>query len=89
MMEIEVVYARPQQQLVRRLTVADGCTVGEALECSGLLATFGGALPEGLQAGVFGQLKRLDEFLLPGDRVEIYRPLRADPKQARRERLRR
>ncbi len=85
---VEVVYAQPQTQALIALQLAPGSTLWEAVEQSGLL----GQYPE-LQAradelrdnvGIFGALKPADTVLKSGDRVEIYRPLVMDPKQARR-----
>ena len=80
---IEVAYARPDEQVVVALSVPDGTTAGEAVERSGLAARF----PEiagDPKLGVFGKSVAADTPLATGDRVEIYRPLQADPKQARR-----
>jgi putative ubiquitin-RnfH superfamily antitoxin RatB of RatAB toxin-antitoxin module len=80
---IEVVYARQEEQVVIALTVPAGTTAGGAVERSGLAARF----PEitgDLKLGVFGKAVTAETPLAPGDRVEIYRPLTADPKQARR-----
>jgi len=84
--EIEVACATPQRQSVVRLTVPRGCTVGEAVERSGVLREFPELSPDGLKMGVFGSLRKPEDPLEPGDRVELYRPLIADPKQARRQR---
>ncbi len=83
---VEVAYAKPDEQLILRLEVAPGTTLRQAIEQSGILDR----LPEidrtNLKVGVFGKLKKPDQVLREGDRVEIYRPLIADPKQVRRER---
>ena len=57
-----------------------------AVERSGLLREFPELSPDALKMGVFGSLRKPEDPLEPGDRVELYRPLIADPKQARRQR---
>jgi putative ubiquitin-RnfH superfamily antitoxin RatB of RatAB toxin-antitoxin module len=84
---VEVVYALPEVQKVVELPWVAGITVGEALEQSGILEEFKLDLASA-KVGIFGRLCRLDFKLKPGDRVEIYRPLATDPKQARRGKLR-
>lgn len=83
---VEVVYATPQQQTVIPLQVPAGTALGQAIVLSGI----GQRHPEidlGTQAvGVFGELATLERVLRDGERIEIYRPLLADPKQARRRR---
>ncbi|HZR36236.1 MAG TPA: RnfH family protein [Nevskia sp.] len=86
--DIEVACATPRRQAVVQLTVPRGCTVGEAVERSGLLREFPELSPDSLKLGVFGSLRKPEDPLEPGDRVELYRPLIADPKQARRQRAR-
>lgn len=85
---VEVVYALPRRQSVREVRVDAETTVREAIECSGLLAEhpeidLGVAL-----VGVHGRRVPLETRLEQDDRVEIYRPLTADPKDARRRRAR-
>ncbi len=84
--DIEVACATPRRQAVVALSVPRGCTVGEAVERSGLLRQFPELRPDELKMGVFGSLRKPEDPLEPGDRVELYRPLIADPKQARRQR---
>jgi uncharacterized protein len=66
--------------------VEEGTTALQAIERSGILEHFPQANPRGDGVGVFGKLVTPDTRLRDGDRVEIYRPLIADPKEARRER---
>ena len=85
-MRVEVAYARPDRQWLLALEVSDGATAQAALHASGLLAE----CPE-LQIGepllgVWSRKVAPDTALEPGDRLEIYRPLQADPKTARRQR---
>ena len=83
---LEVAYARPEKQVVVTLTVAPGTTLGEAIDRSGLLARFPEIDLATHRIGVFGRLRELRERAEPGDRIEIYRPLSADPKDLRRRR---
>lgn len=84
--EVEVAYAAPQRQITKTVALPAGSNVEQAIRASGLLDEF----PEidlALQrVGVFGEFARLDESLHGGERVEIYRSLIADPKEARRRR---
>ena len=79
---IEVVYALAERQDVAQLVLPAGSTLAEAVARSGLRERY----PEtaGLPAGIFGTARPADTVLTAGDRVELYRPLQADPKQARR-----
>jgi len=83
---VEVAYALRERQELVSLSLPSGITVQQALEASGLLQKH----PEidlGVnKIGVFGKLVKLDAELREGDRVEIYRPLIADPKEVRRKR---
>ena len=79
-LEIEVVYALPRREQSVRVSVPRGATVRDALEKSGLLPLARG------KVGILGRVVRADTPLKPGDRVEIYRPLAADPKEERRRR---
>lgn len=83
---VEVAYADPQRQVLRTVAVAAGSTVADAIAASGILAQLPGFVPAGI--GIFGRLVEPDTLLRDGDRVELYRPLQIDPKQARRNRVR-
>lgn len=85
-MRVEVAYARPDEQVIIPLDVDGDTTVARTIERSGILERFPEIDLNRNKVGVFGKLTRLDDTLREGDRVEIYRPLIADPKQARRER---
>jgi putative ubiquitin-RnfH superfamily antitoxin RatB of RatAB toxin-antitoxin module len=85
---VEVAYALPDRQWLQSCELPEGATLADAIEASGLRRM----LPElevgeGL-VGVWNRVRPLDTPLADGDRVEIYRPLRADPKEARRRRAR-
>src|SRR5688572_30485036 len=88
-LRVEVAYALHAEQVLIGLEVEDGTTVREAIERSGIPARFPGARIVAGNVGIFGRPAALDEPLRDGDRVEIYRPLIADPKQVRRERAKR
>ena len=83
---VEVVYALPRAQTLIQLELPGSTPVGEALKRSGLLERYPEISLERALVGVWGRLVRLDAPLRDGDRVEIYRPLIADPKEARRRR---
>ena len=84
--KVEVVHARPEKQVLLALDVAPGTTLGEAIEQSGIREAFPDLEVDPDRVGVFGRKAVLGDVLQAGDRVEIYRPLLADPKEARRKR---
>ena len=86
LIEVEVAYARPDQQVILTVRVPAGATIEDALRRSGLLERFAEIDLAVNKVGVFGKASRLDAGLEPGDRVEVYRPLIADPKEARKQR---
>lgn len=88
-LKVEVVYALREEQVLLALEVETGTTVRQAIERSGILRRFPEINLSLARVGVFGKQVRPDALLHDGDRVEIYRPLIADPKQARRERAKR
>jgi putative ubiquitin-RnfH superfamily antitoxin RatB of RatAB toxin-antitoxin module len=83
---VEVAYALPSEQVILPLKVKPGTTAQAAIEASGILAKFPEIDLETNKIGIFGKLCKLDTPLRERDRVEIYRPLIADPKEARRQR---
>lgn len=84
-LRIEVAYARPDLQKIVELEVDEGTTVFDAASRSGLEAFFPEIDYEAIDMGIFGKAvkKPKDELLRDGDRIELYRPLIIDPKQAR------
>lgn len=84
--KVEVAYARPEQQVIVAISLAVGSTVEQAIVASGLLQRFPEIDLKVNKVGVFGRLAKLQTALRPGDRVEIYRGLIADPKEIRRQR---
>ncbi len=86
---VEVVYAKPETQRLLEVRVPRGTTVVEAVRRSGIVEHFPEIDPETADLGIFGQpVTDPERVLEPFERVEIYRPLANDPKQARRERAR-
>ncbi|MDA8127100.1 MAG: RnfH family protein [Betaproteobacteria bacterium] len=83
---IEVVYALPHEQRLLRVRLAEGATVEDAIRQSGVLDAFPDIDLAKNKVGIFSKLVKLDEKLRDKDRVEIYRPLIADPKEVRRKR---
>jgi len=81
-LSIEVVYALPGRQVLRRVTLPEGSTVQDAIRASGLLEEFREIDPK--RVGIHGKPVSLDAALHDRDRVELYRPLQADPKEVRR-----
>ena len=85
---VEVVYAARGEQVLVSLEVKPGTTVRQAIAQSGIAQRFPRVDLVHAKVGVFGKLVNPDCVLSAGDRVEIYRPLIADPKEARRQRVR-
>lgn len=83
-MQIEVAYALPQVQVLQKLNVPSGCTVEQAIRCCGILQQFPEIDLAKNKLGIFGKITQLQTVLQPHDRIEIYRPLIIDPKEARR-----
>ncbi|VVE28497.1 protein RnfH [Pandoraea morbifera] len=86
-LSVEVCYALPDQQTIVAVAVPQGGTMREAIERSGLLQRFPELDLARMKVGVFGKVRALDAAVEAGDRVEIYRALRADPKVARQRRV--
>jgi putative ubiquitin-RnfH superfamily antitoxin RatB of RatAB toxin-antitoxin module len=81
---IVVACAEAGQQTVIELEVRLGCTAGEAIECSGILARHPALDPAACGVGIFGREVARDRVLAAGDRVEVLRPLAEDPRERRR-----
>ena len=86
MIEVEVAYARADQQVIIAVDVPVGTTAEQAVMESGILDQFDDIDLDKNKLGIFGKLSKKTVELKPGDRVEIYRPLIADPKEVRRRR---
>jgi putative ubiquitin-RnfH superfamily antitoxin RatB of RatAB toxin-antitoxin module len=88
MIRVTVVYAQAERQDLREVDIEGSATVEDAIRASGLLESHPEIdLGTVNRVGRFGQLAQLNARLCAGDRVEIYRPLQADPKEARRARV--
>lgn len=83
---VEVAFATPEKQLIVQATVEPGTSLEQAVEQSGIGKTFPEIDLSTQKVGIFGKLSKKNLELKPGDRVEIYRPLIADPKEVRRKR---
>jgi len=85
-MNIEVAYALEEKQTLLPLVVEEGVTLKQAIELSGILETYPQIDLSKDKTGIFGKIVKLNTVLREKDRVEIYRPLIADPKKVRSER---
>lgn len=86
MIPVEVAYALPDRQVILTVQVPIDATVEQAVERSGILAQFPEVDLAKNKVGIFSRLVPLTQCVRAQDRIEIYRPLIADPKTARRER---
>ena len=84
--KVEVAYAMPEKQIIRPVTVVANTLIADAIELSGIMQDFPEIDLENVKVGVFGKIASLKAKLNDGDRIEIYRPLIADPKEVRRRR---
>jgi len=85
-MLVEVAYALEKKQTLLELEVDEGTTLKQAVELSGIIDAYPQIDLTKDKTGIFGKIAKLDTVLREKDRVEIYRPLIADPKQVRKER---
>jgi putative ubiquitin-RnfH superfamily antitoxin RatB of RatAB toxin-antitoxin module len=83
--EVEVVYALAERQALVAIRVPSGATVGEAVELSGIAKQFPEQDLSACTLGIWGRLAASDQLLQDGDRIELYRPLNIDPREARRQ----
>lgn len=86
LIQVEVAYARPERQVILPVMLEEGATIEQAIERSGVLSEFPEIDLSQNKVGIFGKLSKKTAELKAGDRVEIYRPLLADPKEVRRRR---
>ncbi len=84
--KVEVVFARADKQTLLELDVEHGATIERVLQASGIYDQFPRDGLEELQTGIWGRLAARDTVVKDGDRVEVYRPLERDPREARRAR---
>lgn len=86
-MKVTLVYVLPERQLQFRLEMTEGATVADAISQSGVELQFPEIAQAGTVTGIYGVVTGRDALLSEGDRVEIYRPLQVEAKEARRARL--
>ncbi|WP_455916678.1 RnfH family protein [Pantoea agglomerans] len=86
---VEVVYALPEKQYLYTVNVEEGATVEDAIKASGILELRSDINLASNKVGVFSRPVKLGDEVHSGDRIEIYRPLVADPKELRRQRAER
>jgi hypothetical protein len=86
MVKVEVIYALPHQQNLLEVEVPQGSTIDDAIKISGILQKFPDIDLATNKVGIFSKLSKLDVVVRDKDRIEIYRPLIADPKEVRRKR---
>lgn len=84
--KVEVLYALPQEQTLLVVEVPQGTQLAEAVKISGMLEKYPAIDLATNKVGIFGKLSKLDTVLRDRDRIEIYRPLIADPKEIRKKR---
>jgi putative ubiquitin-RnfH superfamily antitoxin RatB of RatAB toxin-antitoxin module len=87
LISVEVAYALPTEQKIIALQVEEGCSIETVIDLSGILILFPEIDLSQQKVGIFSKLKKLTENVRAGDRIEIYRPLAIDPKEARRRRV--
>jgi putative ubiquitin-RnfH superfamily antitoxin RatB of RatAB toxin-antitoxin module len=85
-LQIEVAYAEPGRAIVKSYRLDPGASVADVLRLAALDPDFTGVDLANSAIGIFGRPAKPEQALQPGDRIEIYRPLTADPKTARRAR---
>ncbi|MBG5892173.1 RnfH family protein [Providencia hangzhouensis] len=85
-LNIEVAYALPEKQFLLSVKVKEGATIEEAILASGILALRDDIDLKKNKIGIYSRPAKLTDLVQDGDRVEIYRPLIADPKELRRKR---
>lgn len=83
---VQVVYATPEKQVLKEITLSESATIEMAIALSGLPEEFPEIDLMKNDVGVFSERRQLSDVVRAGDRVEIYRPLIADPKEVRRRR---
>lgn len=84
--KIEIAYALPDKYFLQELVVEEGTNIEQAIIASKLLQKFSEIDLNQNKVGIFSRLAKLTDILQSGDRIEIYRPLQADPKEIRRKR---
>lgn len=86
LINIEVAYALPTKQTIVDIAIKEGTTVEEAIQASNILEQFPDIDLKSTKVGIWSRVVKLRDTLTDGDRIEIYRPLIADPKEIRKRR---
>ena len=84
MLAVEVVYGLPKKQVLLNVKVPVGSTIEETIALSGITTHFPEIISSRAKVGIFSRVEKLSSLIREGDRVEIYRPLIADPKEMRK-----
>ncbi|WP_298941475.1 RnfH family protein [uncultured Psychromonas sp.] len=84
LIDIEVVYGLPHKQVLLSLKVPSGTTIENCIKLSGIVKHFPEIIPSEAVVGIFSKPDKLENIVKQGDRIEIYRPLTADPKEMRK-----
>ena len=84
-LQVEIVFALPGKQVLLAVTVDHGASIGDVIAASGLAEQFPDESIQRLETGIWGRAAARDHRVRDGDRVELYRPLLRDPREARRE----
>lgn len=84
LIDIEVVYGLPHKQVLLSLKVPSDTTIENCIKLSGIVKHFPEIVPSEAVVGIFSKPDKLDNTVKQGDRIEIYRPLTADPKEMRK-----
>ncbi len=84
-LEVEVVFALPEEQQLLVVSLSQGATVADAIAAAGVAGKFPEMDIDSLEVGIWGRVTDRDALVKAGDRVEIYRPLLRDPREARRD----
>lgn len=87
MLDIEIVYGLPDRQVLKKMQVEEGTTIRQAALQSGLENEFPDLDLHSAKLGIFGKTAKDETILRDKDRIEVYRPLLVDPKEARRRRV--
>jgi putative ubiquitin-RnfH superfamily antitoxin RatB of RatAB toxin-antitoxin module len=83
---VEVAYATPVKQTIIPIEINEGCTIESAINCSGILEYYPEIDLKNQKIGIFSKIKSLSDAVQAGERIEIYRELTINPKDARRQR---
>lgn len=83
-MRIEVAYATPDEQVLIELDVSEGSTVEQAIDASAIYDRFPSVALKECEVGIWGRRVARSDLVKSGDRVELYRPLKMSPREARR-----